>query len=149
MSTLTTLISQTDLTDKTFERYEVLENQRVSDMTISETQVSGVLFSLSTFTRVHFKNIDFFANRFENCEFIDCTFEYCNFQFSTMIYCDFHRATFIGNHWTASTIKKSLVSHCLLDVLTQQILSPEENRIMGELSAFEQTMTVILEQIAA
>lgn len=149
MSTLTTIISQIDITDKSYELYEVVENQRVESLNLKNTSVSGVLFSLSTFNRVHFKNIDFFATRFENCEFIDCTFDNCTFQFSTMQYCDFHRATFSYSHWNSTTIKRSLFSQCLLDQGTKSVASPLENKIMAPLSAFEQTMTLILEKMAA
>ncbi len=149
MSTLTTLISQTELTDRSFEQYEVVENKKISQLVIQETEISGVLFSLATFTGVTFKKVDFFAVRFENCEFIDCTFIDCNFQFSTILYSDFHRATFLANHWCATPIKKCLVAHSTLDGLTQLAINSEENRIMAPLSAFEQTLTMVIEKMAA
>lgn len=149
MGTLTDFISQTDLSDKDYEKYEVIENQRVESINLKNQAVSGVLFSLTTFTRVHFENIDFFATRFENCEFIDCVFDNCKFQFSTIIYCDFHRAIFTASLWNATSVKKGLFSQCLLDHHSEKVASPEENKIIGPLSAFESTMTLILEKMAA
>ena len=98
--------------------YEAIENALVNDQDFKGLNVSGSLFSLTTFRNVVFQSCVFFASNLENCEFVSCTFIDCNFQFSTVEYCNFSNTLFRSCKWDITPIKKCNFNSCDLDYKT-------------------------------
>lgn len=149
MGTLTNFIDQIEISDVDFEKYEVIENERITNRNIKEINISGVLFSMTTFINVTFEQCDIFATRFENCEFIDCKFVDCNIQFSHLVYSDFHGTSISGCNWNSTPINRSLFSSCNLDDKALFFINKGQNKITGTSTEFEQTLTFIYAKIAA
>ncbi|MCK5884599.1 MAG: pentapeptide repeat-containing protein [Bacteriovoracaceae bacterium] len=150
MGTLTNFIDHIKVSDLDYDRYEVIENERITNCNIKEISISGVLFSMTTFVGVTFEKCDIFATRFENCEFIDCKFVDCTIQFSNILYSDFHGTSIKGCNWSSSPIVRSLFSSCDLDDKSLFFVKKSStNKLFGNSSEFERTMTIILDKIAA
>ncbi len=149
MRTLKNFIDHTEEFEIDYEKYEVIENERLTDRILSGINVSGALFSLSTFKGVIFKNVDFFATRFENCEFINCKFINCNFQFSTIVYSDFHHSKIRDCNMETSPIHRSHFAHCDLDDKSLFYIEKGGNRLLANGEEAEVTGTFIMEKIAA
>ncbi len=150
MGTLTNFIDHIELSDVDYERYEVIENERITNCNIKDINISGVLFSMSTFVGVTFNNCDIFATRFENCEFINCKFVDCKIQFSNILYSDFHGTSISGCNWSSSPIVRSLFSSCDLDDKSLFFIKKSNtNKLFGTSTEFEKTVTLSHELLAA
>ena len=131
MKTLTTFINPFPMNAPLTEKYEVIENEVLEGNDFKGLNVSGSLFSLTTFRGVTFQSCVFFGSRIENCEFINCRFEDCSFQFTALEHCNFKSSTFAECKWDKSPIKKALFNYCNLDMKTSYYASKEDNKFEG------------------
>lgn len=143
MKTLTKFIDRLDLNDEvtatlhevsfgessSSTRYEVIENEVLKSSDLKDLSISGSLFSLTLFKDVTFESCVFFGSKFENCEFVNCKFIDCSFQFTHISHCNFRASSFKNCIWETSTIRKSMLSLCDMDVKTAFFLTKEENKM--------------------
>lgn len=127
MKTLTNLISPFFKNTLHTDTYEIVENEVLTAQNYKDLTVSGSLFSLTLFKNVTFDSCAFYATKFINCEFVGCKFANCTFQFSHISETDFHSCTFEDNLWTVSSISKSYLSSCFVDLKTSYHLMKEDN----------------------
>lgn len=115
------------------EKYEVLENHKISDCNYEDLIISGGLFSYMVFENVLFKDCTFFASRIENSQFINCKFENCKIQFSHITHSLFSHCQFEGTFWEITPIKKCLFHLGHLDVKTKYFINKSSDNIIKDL----------------
>ncbi|MBT3585269.1 MAG: hypothetical protein HN509_10195 [Halobacteriovoraceae bacterium] len=110
-------------------RYEVIESETLLNSDLNELQISGSLFSLTTFKNVTFQSCVFYASKIENCQFVNCKFIDCSFQFTEMNYCHLKGTVFVNCKWDLSPCKNNQLDFCGLDNKTSFFLSKYSNEM--------------------
>ncbi len=108
-------------------QYEVIENERISAVTLEDLTISGSLFSLTTFVGVTFDSCAFFGSKLENCTFVNCKFVNCSFQFSEITLCNFRSCLFARNKWDYTPVKRSKIKNCKMDGKTSYNFSKHDS----------------------
>jgi uncharacterized protein YjbI with pentapeptide repeats len=116
----------------TYQSYEILENEAISNCNYHELIISGGLFSCVTFNSVHFENCTFYGSRIEHCQFKNCTFTDCKFHFSHILHTGFKQCKFEGSFYEISPIKKCLFIENDLDIKTKYFITKYDgNSLIG------------------
>lgn len=108
-------------------QFEVIENERISGVTLEDLTISGSLFSLTTFVGVTFDSCAFFGSKIENCEFVNCKFIDCSFQFSEITHCNFISSEFKKCLWDFTPVKRSKIDKCTMDGKSSYYLTKDDS----------------------
>lgn len=120
-------LSAENVTTRKGSQFEVIENERISGLSLEDLTISGSLFSLTTFVGVSFDSCAFFGSKIENCEFINCSFKDCSFQFSEITHCNFSSCNFHGNNWDYTPVKRSKLHGCKMDGTSSYYLTKHDS----------------------
>lgn len=127
MKTETLILDEMTATALNSERYEIIENETISNSDYKEISISGSLLSHSKFSQVVFQGCSFFGSSMQACEFIGCQFIDCTFQFTNLDDCEFVSTMFKDCNWEVSNVNFTTFNCCELDNKTLYKVSKGRN----------------------